>query len=551
MRHVWITGAGRGIGAAIALAFAREGATLSLSGRNLATLNLQKQILEQACPGVKVHVSVMDLVDAASVTAAYQANHHALGPVDVLINNAGQALSQPFAKTDMTLWHQMLNVNLTGTYLCIQATLPDLRTPQPQRSGTLVRLVGMTLEARGVMAPLGACCEVVGQTGHRVEAEVVGFNDKVLFLMPFTEPTGVGPGDMVRVLSNSSLVKLGPELLGRVIDGRCQPLDGKPDPGCKELLSLLGRPINPMERGPINKILDVGVKAINGVLTLGRGQRLGLVAGSGVGKSVLLGMLTRFTKADVVVIGLIGERGREVQAFIQESLGEEGLAKSVVVAAPANVSPVLRLKATHLTHVIAEYFRDQGKDVLMLCDSLTRVAHAQREIGLAIGEPPTAKGYPPSVFALLPNLIERGGVGRHGHGSITAIYTVLAEGDDAADPIVDIARASLDGQVMLSRKLADSAHYPAIDLTGSISRLMQSLLSNEDLKSANKLRRLWSIYQQNVDLVQVGAYENGSNPELDEAIRLNDRIVSFLRQDMHISQDYETTRQQLRELLSQ
>lgn len=433
----------------------------------------------------------------------------------------------------------------------IDAVLPHLRTPQPQRSGTLVRLVGMTLEARGVMAPLGACCEVVGRHGHRVEAEVVGFNDKILFLMPFTEPAGVGPGDMVRVISNSSLVSLGPELLGRVIDGRCQPLDGKPPPECKELLSLLGRPINPMERGPINKILDVGVKAINGVLTLGRGQRLGLIAGSGVGKSVLLGMLTRFTKADVVVIGLIGERGREVQAFIQESLGEEGLAKSVVVAAPANVSPVLRLKATHLTHVIAEYFRDQGKDVLMLCDSLTRVAHAQREIGLAIGEPPTAKGYPPSVFGLLPNLIERGGVGRHGHGSITAIYTVLAEGDDAADPIVDIARASLDGQVMLSRKLADSAHYPAIDLTGSISRLMQSLLSNEDLKSANKLRRLWSIYQQNVDLVQVGAYEHGSNPELDEAIRLHDRIVAFLRQDMHISQDYDTTRVQLRDLLNQ
>ncbi len=433
----------------------------------------------------------------------------------------------------------------------IDAVLPQLRTPQPLRSGTLVRLVGMTLEARGVMAPLGACCEVVGRHGHRVEAEVVGFNDKILFLMPFTEPAGVGPGDMVRVISNSSLVSLGPELLGRVIDGRCQPLDGKPPPECKELLSLLGRPINPMERGPINKILDVGVKAINGVLTLGRGQRLGLIAGSGVGKSVLLGMLTRFTKADVVVIGLIGERGREVQAFIQESLGEEGLAKSVVIAAPANVSPVLRLKATHLTHVIAEYFRDKGMDVLMLCDSLTRVAHAQREIGLAIGEPPTAKGYPPSVFGLLPNLIERGGVGRHGHGSITAIYTVLAEGDDAADPIVDIARASLDGQVMLSRKLADSAHYPAIDLSGSISRLMQSLLSSEDLKSANKLRRLWSIYQQNVDLVQVGAYEHGSNPELDEAIRLNDRIVAFLRQDMHISQDYDSTRLQLRELLNQ
>ena len=433
----------------------------------------------------------------------------------------------------------------------VEQSLSGLRTPQPQRSGTLVRLVGMTLEARGVMAPLGACCEVVGRHGHRVEAEVVGFNDKVLFLMPFTEPAGVGPGDMVRVVSNSSLVSLGPELLGRVIDGRCQPLDGKPAPVCKDLLSLLGRPINPMERGPINKILDVGVKAINGILTLGRGQRLGLIAGSGVGKSVLLGMLTRFTKADIVVIGLIGERGREVQAFIQESLGEEGLAKSVVIAAPANVSPVLRLKATHLTHVIAEYFRDQGKDVLMLCDSLTRVAHAQREIGLAIGEPPTAKGYPPSVFGLLPNLIERGGVGRHGHGSITAIYTVLAEGDDAADPIVDIARASLDGQVMLSRKLADSAHYPAIDLTGSISRLMQTLLSSEDLKLSNKLRRLWSLYQQNVDLIQVGAYENGSNPELDEAIRLHDRIVNFLRQDMHISEDYDATRAQLRDLLNQ
>jgi flagellum-specific ATP synthase len=312
----------------------------------------------------------------------------------------------------------------------------------------------------------------------------------------------------------------------------------------------MGKPLNPMERGPIEHVLDVGVKAINGVLTVGQGQRIGLVAGSGVGKSVLLGMLTRFTKADIVVIGLIGERGREVQAFISESLGEEGLAKSVVVAAPANVSPVMRLKATHMTHVIAEYFRDQGMNVLMLCDSLTRVAHAQREIGLAIGEPPTAKGYPPSVFALLPNLIERGGVGRHGHGSITAIYTVLAEGDDANDPIVDIARASLDGQVMLSRKLADAAHYPAIDLTGSISRLMQSLLGPEDLKISNRLRRMWTLYQQNLDLIQVGAYERGSNPELDEAINLHDRIVNFLRQDMHEGKDYEATRSELRQLMA-
>jgi flagellum-specific ATP synthase len=400
------------------------------------------------------------------------------------------------------------------------------------------------------MAPLGACCEVIGQQGHRVEAEVVGFNDKTLYLMPFTDPVGVGPGDTVRVMSNSGQVNLGNELLGRVLDGRGVPIDGKPMPHLPDQLSLLGCPLNPMERGPIEEILDVGVKAINGALTIGRGQRIGLVAGSGVGKSVLLGMLTRFTKADIVVIGLIGERGREVQAFIHESLGEEGLAKSVVIAAPANVSPVLRLKATHMTHVIAEYFRDQGKNVLMLCDSLTRVAHAQREIGLAIGEPPTAKGYPPSVFALLPNLIERGGVGRHGHGSITSIYTVLAEGDDGNDPIVDIARASLDGQVMLSRRLADQAHYPAIDLNGSISRVMQTLVNSDELKQSNKLRRLWSVYQQNADLVQVGAYEAGSNPELDEAIRIREQMVDFLRQDMDQGEDYAMTRSRLSQMLS-
>ena len=400
------------------------------------------------------------------------------------------------------------------------------------------------------MAPIGASCEVIGQDGHIIEAEVVGFNDKTLYLMPLTEPVGISPGASVRIASHLGSACLGPELLGRVIDGRGEPLDGKPKPACKTRLSLLGLPINPMERGPIDSILDVGVKAINGLLTLGRGQRIGLVAGSGVGKSVLLGMMTRFTKADVVVIGLIGERGREVQAFIQESLGEEGLAKSVVIAAPANVSPVLRLKAAHMTHVIAEYFRDQGLNVLMLVDSLTRVAHAQREIGLAIGEPPTAKGYPPSVFALLPNLIERAGVGRHGHGSITAIYTVLAEGDDANDPIVDIARASLDGQVMLSRKLADAAHYPAIDLNGSISRVMQSLLAPDDLKSANKFRRLWSLYQQNVDLIQVGAYEAGSNPSLDEAIRLRELMDQFLRQDMHDGQDELTARDTIRHLMN-
>ena len=426
--------------------------------------------------------------------------------------------------------------------------IAQVRAPDACHTGTLVRLVGMTLEARGIMAPLGALCEIESNAGHKLQAEVVGFNDQTLFLMPFTDPVGIGPGASVRVLSNTSEVSLGPALLGRVIDAFGEPLDGGPKPDCPDRLALLGLPLNPMERGPINQVLDVGVKAINGLLTMGRGQRIGLVAGSGVGKSSLLGMITRNTKADVVVIGLIGERGREVQAFINEVLGPEGRAKSIVVAAPANVSPVMRLKATHLTHVIAEYFRDQGKNVLMLMDSLTRVAHAQREIGLAIGEPPTAKGYPPSVFALLPNLIERTGVGRHGYGAITAIYTVLAEGDDAQDPVVDIARASLDGQVMLSRKLADAAHYPAIDLNGSISRVMQDLLPPGEQKQANRVRRMWSLYQQNQDLISVGAYEPGSNAEIDMAIAMRPQLEAFLRQDLREGIDYDSTRERVREL---
>ncbi len=432
----------------------------------------------------------------------------------------------------------------------VDRLIASVRSPAPQRSGTLVRVVGMRMETRGLMAPLGACCEIVGPSGQKILAEVVGFNDETLYLMPFTDTQGIGPGSSVRVVRASPEVVLSANLLGRIVDGQGLPLDGRGELQGDQLMSLQGSLLNPMERGPIREILDVGVKAINGVLTIGRGQRLGLIAGSGVGKSVLLGMMTKFTEADVVVIGLIGERGREVQAFIEETLGAQGLQKSVLVAAPANVSPVLRLKATFLTHTIAEFFRDQGKNVLMLVDSLTRVAHAQREIGLAIGEPPTAKGYPPSVFSLLPNLIERAGVGRHGHGSITAIYTVLAEGDDSNDPIVDLARASLDGQVMLSRKLADQAHYPAIDLNGSISRVMQNLLSSEDLAVANQLRRLWSLYQQNMDLIQVGAYELGSNPELDLAIRLRNEMENFLRQDMNTCVNTSQTRELLRLLMS-
>jgi flagellum-specific ATP synthase len=413
-----------------------------------------------------------------------------------------------------------------------EAMLRSLRPPAPVAVGTLVRVVGLTLEARGLQAPLGALCRVSSDDGAAVDAEVVGFNDGVLYLMPFSEPVGIGPGARVALLARIPSAALGQGLLGRVIDGLGQPLDGGPQPLCEDRLGLRGLPINPMARGAIDTPFDVGVRAINGLLTLGRGQRMGLIAGSGVGKSVLMGMLTRGSEADVVVIGLIGERGREVREFVQETLGAEGLARAVVIAAPADQSPVLRLKATQLTHLIAEYFRDQGKNVLMLVDSLTRVAHAQREVGLAVGEPPTAKGYPPSVFALLPSLIERAGVGRGGHGAITAFYTVLAEGDDANDPIVDIARASLDGQVMLSRRLADAAHYPAIDLAGSISRVMPLLVPPERLRQANLARRLWTLYQQNEDLITVGAYEAGSDPELDRAIAKREELARFLQQAM-------------------
>lgn len=426
----------------------------------------------------------------------------------------------------------------------------SLQVPGPVQFGVVTRLVGLRLETSGLIASLGAACEITGFDGRTVDAEVVGFQGASLLLMPFTEPLGIGPGCRVRVTGQAGRAALGKALLGRVIDARGRPLDGLPPPRCDDSELLQGDTLNPMERGPIRDVLDVGVRAINGLLTIGRGQRMGLIAGSGVGKSVLLGMMTRYTEADIVVIGMIGERGREVQSFIHESLGPEGLAKSVVVAAPANVSPVLRLKAAQLTHVIAEYFREHGLHVLMLVDSLTRVAHAQREIGLAIGEPPTTKGYPPSVFALLPTLIERGGPGRRGHGSITSVYTVLAEGDDGNDPIVDIARASLDGQVMLSRRLADASHYPAIDLMGSISRAMPQLLPAEDLERANRFRRLWTLYQQNQELIQVGAYESGSNRDLDLAIKMRPALEAYLRQDKDTPAPYSECAKSLMRLLA-
>jgi flagellum-specific ATP synthase len=339
-------------------------------------------------------------------------------------------------------------------------------------------------------------------------------------------------------------------LLGRVISGAGVPLDGKGALKCDEEVGLNGPAINPLSRQPIHATLDVGIRAINAVLTVGKGQRLGLFAGSGVGKSVLLGMMTRFTEAEIIVVGLIGERGREVKEFIEQSLGVEGLARAVVVASPADESPLMRLRASELASRIAEYFRDQGKSVLLLMDSLTRYAQAQREIALAVGEPPATKGYPPSVFARLPKLVERAGNGAEGAGSITAFYTVLTEGDDQQDPIADAARAILDGHVVLSRQLAEEGHYPAIDIEASISRAMPQIVPPESLALAQRFKQVYSRYHQNKDLISVGAYVKGTDPEIDFAIERMPLFSRFLQQGLSESFNLTKSRQDLQLVLT-
>ena len=398
--------------------------------------------------------------------------------------------------------------------------------------GKLTRMVGLTLEAVGCQAPIGAHCLVEAQDGSRAEAEVVGFAGEKLFLMPTADVRGLVPQARVIPTSAVTQVAVGDNLLGRVLDGIGRPLDGAGRVQCATRVPITGRPINPLARRPIREPLDVGVRAINALLSVGRGQRMGLFAGSGVGKSVLLGMMTRFTNADAIVVGLIGERGREVQEFIQDILGPDGLARSVVVAAPADSPPLMRLHGAALATSIAEYFRDRGQQVLLLMDSLTRYAQAQREIALAIGEPPATKGYPPSVFAKIPQLVERAGNGAVGGGSITAFYTVLVEGDDHNDPIADAARAILDGHVVLARRLADAGHYPAIDIEASISRAMPQIVSPAHQQLARQFKQLYSTYQQNHDLISVGAYTQGSDPRIDKAIGFHPRLTDFLQQDM-------------------
>ncbi|MFK8053587.1 MAG: flagellar protein export ATPase FliI [Woeseiaceae bacterium] len=399
--------------------------------------------------------------------------------------------------------------------------------------GKLRRTVGLTLEAEGCRAALGSYCEVVSDNGRRLEAEVVGFSGDRLFLMPIEETYGIAPDARVIPASSARHIMVSDELLGRVVDGRGLPLDGGPMIRGEDTVDLNPAPINPLQRQPICQPLDVGIRAVNAMLPIGRGQRLGLFAGSGVGKSVLLGMMTRFTEADVIVVGLIGERGREVKEFVDETLGGEGLERAVVVASPADDPPLMRLQGASLATSIAEYFRDKGKRVLLLMDSLTRYAQAQREIALAIGEPPATKGYPPSVFAKLPQLVERAGNGAEGHGSITAIYTVLAEGDDQNDPIVDAARAILDGHIVLSRSLAEAGHYPAIDIEASVSRAMMQITDPDHQALIMKLRDCYSTYQQNADLINIGAYQPGTNLALDNAMALWPAIQVFLKQGHH------------------
>ena len=418
----------------------------------------------------------------------------------------------------------------------------QLHLQEPHSQGVLTRVVGLTLEAKGVNAPVGSYCDITGPDGHNIIAEVVGFGDGKLLLMPFGSIQGIAPGFRVRPQPRGQAIGMSTSMLGRVLDGMGKPLDGGEEIVAEEYRNILGEHINPLARRPIKKVLDVGVRSINSMLTVGCGQRVGLMAGSGVGKSVLLGMMTRFTQAEVVVIGLIGERGREVQEFVLESLGQEGLARSVVIAAPGDTSPVTRLHAARLATTVAEYFRDQGKSVLLLVDSISRVAQAQREIGLAIGEPPTSKGYPPSVFTLIPNLMERAGNGHtEKQGAITAFYTVLAEGDDQQDPIVDAARSVLDGHIVLSRELAGAGHYPAIDIGQSVSRLAQVLQDDSQKIASQKVRSWLSMYAENKDLITVGAYQAGQNRVLDESIQKKLDLDRFLQQGMHEPCDMATS----------
>jgi flagellum-specific ATP synthase len=405
-------------------------------------------------------------------------------------------------------------------------------------TGKVKKVVGLTIEVEGIQAFVGEICKIFVGNEKIVLSEVVGFKDNSVLLMPLGDITGVAPGSQVEPTGKTLNVKVGPDLLGKVLDGLGRTMDGSQFE-YEDEYSLDRDPPNPLLRKRIDTIMSTGIRAIDGFLTCGVGQRVGIFAGSGVGKSTLLGMIARYSDADVNVIGLIGERGREVKEFIEKDLGEEGLKKSVVIVATSDQPPLLRLKGAFTATAVAEYFRDKGLNVVLMMDSVTRFAMAQREIGLTIGEPPATKGYTPSVFAMLPRLMERSGTSDK--GSITAYYTVLVDGDDMNEPIADAVRGILDGHIVLSRKIASKNHYPAIDVLSSISRLMPQIADEAHKAKAGDLRDMLATYMESEDLINIGAYQKGTNPKVDKAIELIDKINNFLKQGMHEHSDFNTT----------
>lgn len=413
--------------------------------------------------------------------------------------------------------------------------------------GVVTRLVGLTIVGRGPLCTVGDLCRIYPMAGGSpIFAEVVGFDDDAILMMPLGDATGIGPGSRIETVGRPVDAAVGESLLGRVLDGLGRPIDGGSPITCTHRVPLDNRPPGPLERRRITEPLALGVRSIDALLTCGKGQRLGIFAGSGVGKSTLLGMMARNTEADVTCIGLIGERGREVREFLERDLGEEGLRRSVVVVATSDEPPLIRLKAALLVTAVAEYFRDQGRDVLLMMDSVTRVAMAQREIGLAVGEPPATRGYTPSVFALLARLLERSGPGKT--GTITGLYTVLVEGDDLSEPISDTARSILDGHIVLSRRLAERNHYPAVDVLASVSRLMSELADDEQRAAAAQVREILATYADAEDLVNIGAYSPGANARIDRALDRIEDVWEFLRQSVDEKAPMENT---LRRLVEQ
>lgn len=432
----------------------------------------------------------------------------------------------------------------------LDALMADLQPPRLAICGKLVEMTGLTLVANGCKAAVGSRCLVQRDNHTFIEAEVVGFSGQRSFLMPVTRVTGLSCEAAVIPLHSQASVAVGPQLLGRVLDSCGKALDGLPEPDTVERYPMIGQPINPFKRQPIRVALDVGIRVINALLTVGCGQRVGLFAGSGVGKSVLLGQMTRYTAADIVVVGLIGERGREVREFVEDVLGPEGLRRAIVVASPADDPPLLRMHGAWRATAIAEYFRDQGFKVLLLMDSLSRFAQAQRELALSIGEAPVSKGYPSSVFALLPQLVERAGNASSGSGgSITAFYTVLAEGDDQQDPIADACRAILDGHIVLSRDIAQQGIYPAISVEESISRLMEKVTPSAHRELAAQLKSMLGNYEKNRDLITIGAYRGGSDPALDYAVERRSQFVAYLSQSVEEKADLQNSVAELAALL--